>query len=163
VTFQDLRLGIALKDLGPSQLAYYLVRNANRFLAQTSGVDVIAFVAAQASRPLPANFAVMPTYEMWGYDGVVVATDFSSAQLLQSSPAPCRKFFYVWDLEWCRPHLYRPYRQWADVYRDKDLTLLARGPDHARAIEEAFNVKVKGLVNNLDFKQLFKQLWQVTE
>lgn len=153
-----MKLGIILPDLGPSQLTYYLVRNANALLLAEPTCDVVAFFENQVPIALPANFACMPVYEAWGYNGMLVATTFRTAQKAQKCPSPRRKLYYVWDVEWLRPRTPAPpsYREWAKVYRDPTLALLARSAEHATLIEQCWNRPVAGVVDNLNLTQLLE-------
>lgn len=151
-----MRLGITVPDLGASQLGYYLVRNANSLLRSDPTADITAFFEAQAPQPLPANFALMPLYEAYGYAAPVVATTFAAARRLAGFPGPTRRLFYVWDLEWTRRHLLRPYREWASVYRDPSLTLVARGEEHARVISLCWNRPVAAVVPDVDLGRLLE-------
>ena len=150
------KLGIAVNNLGASQLNYFLVKNANSILLREPLLDVTAFIENQVPACLPANFAVMPMYEAWGYDGVVVATSFTTAQKLLAFPCPAKKFFYVWDLEWVRPFCRRTYREWASVYRDPRLQLITRGPDHTKVIREAWGRDTCREVPDCDLAQLLE-------
>lgn len=150
------RIGLAVPNLGPSQPTYYLVRNANAALLTDPTLDITAFVEAQVPPSLAANFATMPMYEAWGYSGVLVATTFSTARTALRCLGPRATFLYAWDLEWLRPHLARPYREWASVYRDPQLHLLARSAEHALALERAWNRPVVGVVDDFDIARLLE-------
>lgn len=148
-----MKLGFCVRDLGPSQLSYCLVKNANALLRDRPTLDIIAFFETPTPACLPANFAQMPLSEGWGYDGVMVATTFGTAKKLLSFPGPLAKCFYVWDLEWTRGSG-KSYEEQAAVYRHKDLRLLARGPDHSLVIEQCWNRPVAGLVPDVDLHSL---------
>lgn len=148
-----MKLGIALKDLGPSQLSYHLVHQANAMLAQHPTLDIVAFVEGQSPSPLSANFAQMPIYEAWGYGGDVIATNFTTAAKLLDFPCPKRRFFYVWDLEWVRPFHRRMYGEWEKVYRCPHLKLIARSAEHASVIERCWNRPVWAVLEDLNLER----------
>lgn len=149
-----MRLGILVHDLNASQLAYFLIRNANALLAAGTDTDVTVFFEDPSPPCLPANFACMPAYECWGFTGTAVATTFETARKLQNCPGPRKRAFYVWDLEWHRPHARRTFDDWASVYREASLPLVARGPDHAAAISAAWNRPVLASVEDADLARL---------
>lgn len=153
-----MRLGIAVSDLGPSQLNYFLVRNVNQLLAKDPTADVTVFFENQVANPLPANFALMPMYEMWGFNGVAIATTFNTARKLQSFPAPSHRLFYVWDVEWTRHSDRRTYDENRVVYGDYGLSLLARSESHAKLISECWNRPVEAVIENLDIVKLISHL-----
>lgn len=153
-----MKFGIALNNLGPSQLTYYLVRNANASLLADPRLDLTVFFEQAVPPALAANFAAMPMYEAWGYDSLLVATSFETARKAQACLSPTGRFFYVWDLEWTRPFCRRSYREWAAVYRDPSLSLLARSAEHARVIEQSWNRPVLGVVDDMNINQLLEFL-----
>jgi hypothetical protein len=90
------------------------------------------------SRPcLTPHFATLPLSEAFGFGGPLVATTASSARFLAGIPSGGGKFFHPWDLEWLRRPA--PWAEWRASYGDPRLTLLARSPSHARALESAWN------------------------
>lgn len=151
-----MKLGIAVKDLGPSQLGYYLTRNVNAALLANPILDITAFFENQVPPALAANFATMPMYEAWGFAGNIVATTFLTAQKAQKCQAPARKFFYVWDIEWARFHTRRSYEEWSSVYRDPALSLLARSAEHKALIESCWNRPVVAVVDDMNINQLLE-------
>jgi hypothetical protein len=132
-----MKLGISLDNLGPSQLAYAVLSQANRLVTERSDVDVTVFYETLARPCITPRFAHMQMAEAYGFDGPVVATSLSSAGKLLRMPACPKKLFLVWDLEWLRkPHAYENLKT---VYCHSELTLLARGEDHAKAISDCWN------------------------
>lgn len=151
-----MKLGLAVNNLGPSQLTYYLVKNANAALAANPTLDIAAFFETPVAPALAANFATMPMYEAWGYDGVLIATTFETARKSQACMSPAARLFYVWDLEWVRPHARRSYREWASVYRDLSLSLLVRSEEHARVVERCWNRPVLAVVDDVNIDQILE-------
>jgi hypothetical protein len=135
-----MKLGVLLNNLSPGQLAARFLTQANTLVA-TGEHDVVAFYEALRRPCVAPNFASMHVVEGYGFDGPMVATTASTAEKLARFPSCPRKVFYVWDLEWLRPHLAagRTYRDWLAVYGNKDLTLLARSEDHAAALRGCWN------------------------
>jgi hypothetical protein len=80
----------------------------------------------------------MQMAEAWGFDGVLLATTLSTAEKILRCPSAKKRFFYVWDLEWLRPSR-KEYRAFQAIYGDPRMELIARCPDHAAAIEAAWN------------------------
>ena len=155
-----MKLGFALNNLGGSQLNFFLIKTANAALRTNPLLDVTAFFENHVQTCLPANFSIMPVYEAWGYTGSIIATSFTTAQKLAGFPSPKKRFFYVWDLEWTRRFNRRTYSEWAAVYGDPTLPLIARGKDHARAIEDAWNRPVTAIVEDCNVGQLLEVVTQ---
>lgn len=156
-----MKLGITVSSLGPNQLAYHTIKNLNLHLDVRPDLDPIVFYENNIRPCLPMNFASMQIYEAWGYDGIVVATSLSNAHKLLEFPASTAKFFYVWDLEWLRLQ-FKQYRSLVQIYRNPDLKLIARSESHKDIIEDCWNTKVVGVVDNLDMGQLLGIIENVT-
>ena len=81
-------------------------------------------------------FGVMNLQELWGFDGIAIATSVSSCLSLSNTQSPIKKFFYVWDLEWSRNR--SSYDQGIQAFLKEDINLIARSEDHAKAIKNYF-------------------------
>ena len=69
--------------------------------------------------------------------------------------APSKKFFYVWDLEWARQHG-KEFDYIVKAYSNKEVNLIARSDDHAKAIKNYCNRDVCGIVPNFNMDQLME-------
>ncbi len=132
-----MKLGVLLRDLGPSQLAYGVIKKLNEALASGQLRDAAAFFEEPAPPCLQPRFACMQLAEAWAFDGAVVATTLSGARKLVRFPSAARSFFYVWDLEWVRrPGV--PYEELRSTYCDPSLRLVARSVEHAAVIRSCW-------------------------
>lgn len=147
-----MKLGILLNNLGPTQLAYNAICQANRY-AQSGKHSAFLFYERQVPPCLKLAVASMQIAEAWNFDGVTVATDLSTAIKLAKFPSPRSKFFYVWDLEWLRNGV-QPYEAYSSVYRNPSYQLLARSASHRDAIESCWNRKVRAVVDDFSFEEL---------
>lgn len=132
-----MKLGVLLGDLAPSQLAYYLIRDINRHLASHPTDDVVVFYENLTPPCALPNFAIMPLVEAYGYDGVLLATDLSTAKISLAIPTSRSRFFFLNDLEWTRePKL--PFRAYQEVYGHPSLHLLVRSESHADLVRSVW-------------------------
>ena len=148
------KIAIMLDDLGPSQLAHTVICQGNDLCANHQGYDVVALYEDLQRPCIPMNFACMQIAEGWAFDGVVVATSFSTAEKLLSFPSASKKLFMVWDLEWIRLKQ-KSFRQLLSVYGNEQLTLLARSYDHAKAIADCWNRTVK-VIEDFNLKSIIE-------
>jgi len=132
------KLAVMVNNLGPSQLAYALITQANALVGDRYDLDIVALYDTLAKPCHAMNFAAMQAAEGWGFDGPVVATTLNTAAKVLNFPAASRKLFLVWDLEWLRTQR-KTFRPLQAVYGHPDLTLLARSKDHAQAISDCWN------------------------
>ncbi len=132
------------------------VRNANAGLLSGALSDIIVFYEELARPCLPMNFASMQVAEAWAFDGILVATDLSTAAKMLRFPCAMARLFYVWDLEWVRTAS-RSYRDLRGVYAHPDLQLLARSNEHATLIENCWRKPI-GVVEDFDLTHLAEAL-----
>jgi hypothetical protein len=148
-----LKLGIAVSHLGASQLGFYLARSANALLAQGREYEVVVFYQDLQPPCFEPRFSCQPIQEAFGFDGVMVATSFATAQAVSRFPSASKRLWYLWDLDWLRM-LNKDYRSLAGVYRDERLSVLARSEDHAKAFENVWLRPVAGIVPDFDLQKL---------
>ncbi len=152
-----MKLGIAVKNLGPHQLAYYAIKNINLYCRDRCDMDCILFYENQSRPCLPMNFATMQIFESYCYDGIMVATCLSTADKVIKSPGNKKRFFYVWDLEWIR-FANKHFNVLHGIYAHPSIQLIARSESHKKLIEDCWNVKVKGVVDDLNIESLIQCL-----
>ena len=95
----------------------------------------------------------MSLNEIWNFNGVLVSTNINTTLALKKCFAPSKKIFYVWDLEWTRPHghdfLY-------NIKAFKNINLIARSDEQAEAIKNYCNIDVSGIVEDFNLQELYK-------
>lgn len=150
------KLGIVVDNLGPNQLANYLISSANRYLEKSLNCDFLVFQKNVIPFCLPINFAVMNTSEGYDFDGTLVATDLNSALQIATFPGPKRKLFYSWDLEWLR--IPRNYEVLRTIYNNPELEIIARSKYHKELIELTWNTKVHSIIEDCNVEDFFNYI-----
>ena len=148
------QIGFLVDNTMANQLSYNLIKNLNGYLENSSD-DIVLFFENSTTSILPPNFSLMSTNEIWSFEGSLFATSVSTSLSVQKSFAPKNKFFYVWDLEWTREHG-RDFESTIKAFSNEDMELTARSEDHAKAIENYCNVKVKHIVKDCNVEQLVR-------
>jgi hypothetical protein len=149
-----MKLGVLLKDLGPSQLNYLFIDATNKFLDQATTDSIVAFYENLVRPCIPLQFASMQLAEAYGFDGAVIATTFGTAEKMLRLASPAQRFYYCWDLEWLRmPN--RSFRPLQEVYGNPRLTLLARTAEHAKIIEQLWN-RTATVVADFDLEKILE-------
>lgn len=140
------KIGFMVESLEPSELTTHITINS----LEVNDLDVILFferLGRAATFHLCSNMHVMEAYN---FDGPLIATNLNTALKLINFPSPKPKLFFLNDLEWLRfPN--KNYDTFETIYRNKELTLIARSEDHAKLMENCWNVKVEHIVHNYDF------------
>ena len=129
------KIGVIANNLAVSQLSECLVESFNYISESGLDVDTIAFYKKHPVLGTVPLFSCMEQTEIWGYEGVVIATCLDSAERLIKITGPTKKFFYVWDLEWTRKSGQR-YSKLKSIYQSPDIELIARSEHHADLISK---------------------------
>jgi hypothetical protein len=148
------RLALFVPDWGHGHLAWALGRAASAWCGR--GLDVVGFHERSVAPAATLPFARMSVAESYGWDGQGLAVTWQTADRLLQCPSLSRRLFYVWDLEWLRPH-WPDWEWYARIVRDERLVVVARSSTHARALEVAFNRR-PGVVADHDLDLLLPHL-----
>lgn len=121
------RAGILIHSFNPSQKITFMVNALNTLSADKPDISYIVFREDFGPLPTIANFPIMESFQAWGFDGVLIATDLHTARILKGTcTKETKKFFYCFDLEWLYlDNLY--YGSIAELY---NMQLIARSDEH---------------------------------
>lgn len=147
-----MKIGILFSNIEYNQLIHYV----SEFVNRNHDIDLIGFFDNNYVLSNRLNFATMQSNELYSYDGIGIATDISTAEKLLHSPSLKKRYLYLWDLEWLR-HPQKVYHDFAKIYRNKEIKIIARTKDHADLIENCFNVKVKYIADNFKIEKILCQ------
>tara|TARA_B100000287_G_scaffold407519_1_gene433021 strand:+ start:1350 stop:1832 length:483 start_codon:yes stop_codon:yes gene_type:complete len=154
-TQEDNQIGFLVNDLTASHLAFSLIKNLNEY--ETTS-DIVLFFENVSSSIIKPNFPVMAMNEIWNFEGSLVSTDINTTLTLKRCFAPRKKVFYVWDLEWMRNGREKTtsFEEIIQAFSDETIELVARSQDHAKAIENLSNRKIKHIVENFNIEKLMR-------
>ena len=148
-----IKIGALVKNLGSSQLSYYLINNFNK-VAGKGNVDPTVYCENVEKDCMFARFPTMQIAEAWGQEGIMIATSLSTAKKMASYPSANTKIYYVWDLEWLRmPHNYNPV---LDLFSNNKIKIISRCNNHSAVIENSFNRKVDHILENFHIDTILK-------
>ena len=150
------KVGFLVKNLGASQLGYFLIRNLNEFLDENFEFDCTVYSEERHNGGLTVGFPVMQIIEAWGQQGTIISTSISTACKMIKFPSACRKLFYVWDLEFLRGHVPNNYDLIKKVYLNEDIELIARCENHASVIKNNFNRDVIGIIEDFNMVEIME-------
>ena len=150
-----MKLGLILEDTSANQNSYHAIRNLNFATNNNNDKDFVIFFENATPNVIQPAFAFMNSSEIWNFDGTLISTTAANTMLSINAIAPKKKFFYVWDLEWCRPHG-KGFDYMIQAYNNKGVDLIARSEDHAKAIKNYCNRDVCGIVTDFNMDQLME-------
>ena len=156
-TQENKQIGFIVNNLMASHLSFSLIKNLNEYVDESNSEAVVFFENSSSSIIRP-NFATMSLNEIWNFNGVLVSTNINTTLALKKCFAPSIKIFYVWDLEWMRPAMGQniEFERVVQAFSDESIDLVARSKDHAKAIENYSNRKVKHIVENFNIEKLMR-------
>lgn len=148
-----MKIAAIINDLGPSQKAFYLIKEFNRLCANAK-MSCTAFVntcSAYVTKPL---FSCMSIAFFSDFNGVAIATTVEEANSLLQSSNNSDKYLYLWDLTWTEHPV--NHDAFCNILRDPRLKIIARSESHAKTIENFCNKKVVGIVDDWNAEQLLQ-------
>ena len=150
------KIGFIIRNLGSSQISYSLIKSLNKIIKQ--GVSPVVFWEELSGFTLSPHFPSMHVVDAYGYFDPIIATSLDSALTLINLPAPTRKFYYIWDLQWMNYNNDLPWGFYNRLFTNQSLELISRNKAHAGLIESCFNVKINHIFDNFSTKDLLKLL-----
>ena len=148
-----INIAAIVKDLGPSQQSFYLIKKFNE-LSRDPNFSCSAFVAnlgVPVTKPL---FSCSSVSFFSDYIGTAIATNLEEADILLKSNNNCKKYLYLWDLEWLVWAM--NFTQVCNILRDNRLKIIARSKSHADIINNFCNKEVIGIVEDWNSEQLLE-------
>ena len=147
------KIAAIVDDLGPSQKCFYLIKEFNK-AAMSKDMSVSAFYNRPALPVTKPHFSCRNISFLSGYDGVAIATNLVTAEMLLRSHNNSDKYLYLWDIEW----LISPvnFQAACNILLDDRLKLIARSDSHATIINNFCNKQLSGIVDNWEINELLK-------
>lgn len=139
-------------DLRLNQNSYCMIKQFNQM--SSNNINPCCFYQNLSIPPIDLNFVLLNSYYLPYWNGHVFATDFQTADLLLNIKGPCKKYFYIFDLEWLRYGL--DFKDTTSILTNIELTLVARNWDHAMMIKNYCNIAPKFLLNDWNADQLLE-------
>ena len=139
--------------MGRSQFSFQLTRELNLSVINNHALDICVFVENIVQIPFQQYFPIMSMYYAYNYTGPLIATSLTTTKKLINLPLKNKKFFYIWDLEWTQIKD-KKYMELAEIYKNEDISLLARSKTHAKLIEKAWDRNVVGIAPDFKIKEL---------
>lgn len=123
-------LALLVDNLGPSQLAYEVLFEANKWSAENRPISV--YYQDRVPPCTPANFFTAHLHHAWNFQGAVISTSLSTTHQLKNFCGPSRRIYYCQDAEWMRSGA--DFNQLRELLKDTEI--VAKG-DLAQVLSQA--------------------------
>lgn len=153
----DKKINFLTENIGANQCAFFMIQAANKLSESADFAPTIFY--EELHRPcMQPCVPTMLAIEAWAQPGITIATSMSTALKLLKFPAPAKKVFYIWDLNWLRhPVEFGPLGRLfssTEIFCNREITIIARCQDHADVISNNFNRSVDYIFDNFEYKPL---------
>ena len=112
-----------MENLGPSQSAFYLIKEWNKARNNTS-LSLGAFVNVHSMPVSTCLFSYKLSAFMSSYQGVLISTTVKNAAISLKMPTKMDRYLYLWDFEWTKG---KPsYSSICEVLRNDKLKIITR-------------------------------------
>ncbi len=140
-----------MENLGPSQNAFYLIKEWNKGLDNTK-LSLGTFVNAHCLPVTKCLFSYKLSSFLSSYEGVLISTSIKNAAISLKMPTKMDRYLYLWDFNWL--NIPTDYNAMYEVISNDKLKLIARSEEHADMIENFCNKKPVGIVDNWNLEQI---------
>lgn len=156
-----MNVGIILPNLGMSQLAYLAINQAN--LGDRFGKHNYFLFFQDIELPcIKPRVACLNISELSNFDGVLISTNVDMTLMAMRAVNNVKYIFYVWDLEWIRRGGIN-FQEAMKVFRNPEVSLVARSDDHAKAIINYCNREPSLIAPNLNIEAILEELGKKDE
>jgi len=150
------KVGIAVNNLGMSQLSYNITVEINNLLLENHSLDIVLFYENISESCMYPMFARMNISEIWSFDGMLISTDLKTSELSLKCLTPRKKIFYCWELEFLKD---KNYIKNIEIYRNEELELITRSNHYAKALENYCNRKPY-VVENFNLRKIIDEYYK---
>ncbi len=157
------RLAVLVNNFAASPMNFSLIKCLNELATeywdQVSPVGLYEELKHPCEKP---EFPTMQLFEGWGYSGSIIATSLSTAAKLINFPATNKKYFYVYDHEWCffeqKDLIKKKFSVLQGVYAHPELKLIVRNENSRRLVENNWGAKTFKIVEDFGMADLLSIL-----
>ena len=143
------KLGIAVNQIISEQKYICLINELNKL--NKADIDIILFYNDFGNNRIEADFPLMQSVEMLDYDGILIATDLLSANILHSCVRATKKYFYVWNIDWFKNKKSISFNK--NTYQNKEIDLICRSKDHYKLLTTVFK-EPKHIIEEFNHEQI---------
>jgi|TARA_R110000824_G_scaffold244924_1_gene433941 hypothetical protein len=140
-----------IEDLSASQNSFYMIKEFNKLSARKD-MSMSMFYVRPSMPVIKPFFSCRNISFLSGFNGTAIATNIANAKILLKSHNNCKKYLYMWDLEWLK--IPSNFSDVCDTLLDKRLNLIARSESHASVVKNFCNKDVVAIIDNWNMNQI---------
>jgi hypothetical protein len=148
-------IGFILDDIGACQSAYLCIKNSNKFLKENIDTCISIFYSENILPCMNPRFARYHISDCTNFEGHLIATSIQSA-LICKEVSKSKKYYYINDLEWIRPHFDKNKEELNSILYDNSVIKFTRCEDYKKELKNnGVNVNDK-IVKDFDISTILE-------
>jgi len=152
----SINLGILIDNIGPNQLAFDVIHQINRITKNNNKISFSLFVQNIIAPVIKPLCPVYNISEIMSFNGVMIATNFDTAEKMIKSVNQSLKIFYINELEWI--HNPNDFLYYQNIVKTAGLIVFSRSEPYAQALARYAEVDSKAVMPNLEIEQLLNNI-----
>jgi len=155
--------GFLINSLNNSKECQLLCNNINLAISEAYLYSPIIFFQNYGYSVGMPRCCQLQQHHAWGFPHPLVSTSIETTQTLTECLRPCRKFFYVYNLEWTKPEnlqhsQYSQYSYLSKIYQNPEIELIAKNEEDFRLLTNIWK-KPAGIVRDYNYKEFLDVLF----
>jgi hypothetical protein len=149
-----MNVGIIINNLGPNQQAFTTINRVNSLGQMDIPYKLTVFYKEPAQNCCRLATASTTFDRIFGFDGVLIATDLDLTLFMLRANMPKVKVLYMFDLDWVRG--FGNYIQNYSMYNDPNLIVIAPSMAYANELTNYCGRKANGVVPQFNILDIMK-------
>lgn len=147
-----MRIGFALDTDANSQLIHNIFEQTKYFIG-----DILLFCESKGESLLNYNLSTFPMEDSFYFiNSPLVATSIQTAKSIIKNGIKCKKYLYLYDLEWYKKINLYNYDYFSEVYHNKDIEIIAENEEYFKIFSKCWNREPCGIVEQSDLNKMYR-------
>jgi len=147
-----MRIGFAIDSDCNSQFMYSVFEQTKYFIG-----DVLFFCERKGNSLLNYNICSFPIEDSFYFtQSPLIATSINTAKSILNNHSNTKKYLYLYDLEWYQKISKFNYDHFEQIYRNKDLEIIAENEDFAKIFTRCWNRKPCAVIPKTNLNEIYR-------
>jgi hypothetical protein len=148
-------LGVIINSNMPSQQWNSILPTLEKLTIHTN-ISPMIFCDMPPTQAITVNIPIFSLVDAFGFDGITIANNLSSAHSSLLLPNVKKRYFYMWDLEWLLPN-YFGFNMAHSIYTDPKITLISRHKNHYNIFKKCWKTP-NFIIEEFNYDDIYKLL-----